>query len=75
MGLDVYSMATTRRAELERALVRRERLREAGFVTAPTLVSRLASAVGRRVDREREAQREIALPPIYCLTTRSQEPV
>ena len=76
MNLDVYSMAMTRQAELERALRRQERLRQAGVATGPSLVSRLAGLAHRFAGRERVARR--AAPPtaaIYCLTTRGHEPV
>lgn len=79
MNLDVYSMATTRQAELERAMLRHERLRQAGVVAGPSMTARFAGLVHRIVSRVR-ADRELAVRPaaaphqISCLTTRGHEP-
>ena len=76
MGLDVYSMAMTRQAELERALRRQERLRQAGVRSGPSPLARLSGLATRFARRERIA-RPAAVPSaqIYCLTTRAHEPV
>ena len=76
MGMDVYSMATTRQAELERALIRQERLRGAVVETGPSAAARLATFARRIAGRERVARPAAsAVPPIYCLTTRAHEGV
>ena len=76
MNLDVYSMATTRQAELERALRRQERLRLAGVTAGPSPMARLLGLATRVARRERVARPAAAAPtPIYCLTTRPYEPV
>ena len=74
MNLDVYSMAMTRQAELERALRRQERLHQTGVTVGPSLVTRLVGLTGRVAHRER-AVRLTPTAPISCLTTRSHEPV
>lgn len=75
MGMDIYSMATTRQAELERALRRQELLRGAVISTGPSATARLAAFARRMAGRERVARPVAsATPPIYCLTTRAHEP-
>ena len=76
MMFDVYSIATTRQAELERMLRRKALLRDAGYTDGPSMISRLTGLARRFAGRERVV-RPAASPaaPIYCLTTRAHEPV
>lgn len=76
MNLDVYSMAMTRQADLERALRRQERLRQAGVTAGPSVMSRLGGLAYRFAGRERVVRRAAtSATPISCLTTRAHEPV
>lgn len=76
MNLDIYSMAATQRVELERALRRQERLRQAGVTSGPSVMSRLGGLAHRFAGRERVVRRAAtSATPISCLTTRMHEPV
>ncbi len=74
MGVDVYSIAMTRQAELERALRRQELLRQAVTTTGPSMTARLAGLARRFAGRERGGRpTTTSAASIYCLTTRGHE--